>query len=111
MIKMFSDQDEMIKPSSIAKPDVVIKDEKDNFMDKEMFLMIRPKVDPLIGMIDKFPIKVKASKPVPQLSDEANRAIVAYDDGVRPKEFRNKMKKHKKKVQIEISHNKTISFD
>ena len=110
MIKMFSDQDTMIKPSSIARQDEVIKDEKDNFMDEEMFRMIRPKVDPLIKM-DKFPIKVKASKPVPQLSDEANRAIVAYDDGVRPKEFRNKIKKEKKKVQIEISHNKTISFD
>ena len=31
MIKMFSDQDTMIKPSSIARQDEVIKDEKDNF--------------------------------------------------------------------------------
>lgn len=106
------------KPTSIARPDVVIPNEL--FMSNDMLEMLRPQQK---LNIDKLPIGYSASDLYPQFKQDAkfpeyvNKVIEAYTSGMRYKEFRSTIKRQQKKEQkaknneIKIMHNKTLVFE
>lgn len=106
------------KPTSIARPDVVIQNEQ--FMSNDMLEMLRPQQK---LNIDKLPIGYSASDLYPQFKQDqkfpeyVNKVIEAYTSGMRYKEFRSTIKRQQKREEkakmneIKITHNKTISFE
>lgn len=85
-----------IKPTSIARPDVIVNQP---FMTEEDIRKFRP-TDIDIGIpLDKLPMNINMDTTPrnEKLPDYVNKVIEAYNNGMRYKEFRNIIKRGKKK--------------
>ena len=85
----------------------------DVMMSEEMFRKVRPQQCMDVG---NFPFNCDdVYQPNRHFTTEQNRALEAYESGVRSKEYKSKMKRERKKTDrpsnIRIEHNKTITFD
>jgi len=85
----------------------------DIMMTEEMFLKVRPRQCVDMG---NFPFNYNdVYQPNKHFTEEQNRALEAYESGMRAKEYKSKMKRERKKLDrspnIRIEHNKTIVFD
>ena len=86
-------------PTTIARPDVILEQP---FMTPETILKFRPTALNTSVPLDKMPFNLESIDPTPRnekLPDYVNKIIEAYNNGMRYKEFRNIIKRAKKKEQ------------
>ena len=85
----------------------------DVMMTEDMFRKVRPRQCVDFGNFPFSPNDVY--QPNQYFTEEQNKALEAYENGVRAKEYKSIMKRERKKLDrssnVRIEHNKTIVFD